>query len=746
MATPKNGRIFTHECRECGETFEVTGTGAHLRRYCDSCRDPFWEEYRRPTHRDIIRTRFCQLDGCTKAIPAKAHLNRKYCSDAHRNEAKNRRVAIQNRAEAEARSLFKAPNNEQNVKQSRQGDVYRRLNEDPLTRQSLIDGTVTASAVAVKWGVSTAAITRAMQAVLMDVAVERQRDEWEQSWRVRALLPRAKMLRLREADPDSQEFHELLDEVVRAYAVFSRWYFRLEGRRPLIKPFHLKWIRSIIYAWATGGKQMILSPPRHGKSEMLIRFVVWFICMDPNIRIGWFCASRDVAELMLGAVKDYLENSEQLIRDVLPPGELFNPGLKSGRPWSRKEIKVAQCNHVGQKSSTLLALGLTSKFLSRDMDLIIIDDPEDFDSTQEEAQRKKARNKLAEIGTRKEEHTAMAFISSRQHPDDIPAHLLALEGTTQSWNTIVDSAHADECPLEPDNPDTYHLHHDCMLFPEVRSYKWLMEKKEEMEVLGVPHAFSMRYLNHPIPEDGQVFDVPLIRDVALNRERGLGLDGLPLGNLVGGIDPSARGIQAAFLWHYRATEPHENLARPVKMSMVDLDAQSAGGVAGAINIICDWYYRYSVVLWYYETNSQQIEFYKLVKEGVAKRMVEEMGFNPINVREHSTGKNKQDAELGISAMAPLYHDGNVDLPYGTNEARVKVNMLLRQLELWTSDGVQSRKALTDIKMAQWFPFVGKIQAFLRDVRAPQMKMSTDDSYPGYDVTEPQWATQYPYGG
>ncbi len=1050
---------FHGECRECGDEFTAYGMGAHLRKYCD-------EHYKGDSTAKPEERRQCQMEGCKKSIPTMRGLNARYCSSQHQMKAQNQRAEARRKAKRQAQSLFKNPQGNDYKKQARQGETYERIQNDPILKQQLLDGVITASAAAVKLDVTTAAVTRAMQAVLQDIAIERQKEEWSQSWKVKAMLPTEMMHTLREVEPDGAIFNLILNHCVKAYATFSRYYFRLEGKRPLVMPFHRKWIASIIRAWAIGGKQLILSPPRHGKaldddtpvrtrrgwvrhgdvevgdeivgrggewrkvtfvhprnydeayrvtmsdgsslvthanhewevvqryggparrietraladdlheadgrrkwriplttvegthtdlpvdpylfgcwlgdgssykaeittaddeiieafrgeypttyeyeqgeattygmvgglyttlksmgvisnkhipdqylnasstqrlavlqglmdtdgwaakngsqqaysttspelaegfrllvtslggtytqrertvdgrpghetaweiyprlphgmeafrlerkqarmtapsarneprrfvasvepvgkrsmrcitvdggiygagldnvmthnSEMLVRFVIWFVCMDPNIRIGWFCASRDVAELMLGAVKDHLDNNERLINDVLPPGELFNPGLKSGKPWSRKEIKVAQCTHVGQKSSTLLALGLTSKFLSRDMDLIVIDDPEDFDSTQEEAQRKKARNKLAEIGTRKEEHTAMAYISSRQHPDDIPAHLLALEGTRQAWNTIVDSAHDAACGLEPDNPDTYDLHQDCMLFPQVRTYRWLMEKKEEMEVLGVPHAFSMRYLNHPIPEDGQVFDVPVIRDVALNRHRGLGLDGLPLGHLAAGLDPSARGIQASFLWHYTTDTRYE---QPIKMSMVDLDASKAGGVAGAVDIICDWFHRYGVTLWFYETNSQQIEFYGLVKEGVRKRMEAEMGHNPITIKDHSTGQNKKDAELGISAMAPLYHNGNVDLPYGTNEARVKVNMLLRQLELWTSDGVQTKKALTDIKMAQWFPFVGRIQRALKDARTLQVREGSESSYSNYSGNDVAWETAYPMGG
>jgi len=444
----------------------------------------------------------------------------------------------------------------------------------------------------------------------------------------------------------------------------------------------------------------------------------------------WVAANADVAKLMLGAVKDHLENNEKLTRDTLAPGLRYRPERMGNKPWSAKEIKVSQQKRVGQKSSSMIALGRTSKILSRDVDLLIVDDLEDFDTTRELAQRTYSKNKFAEIGTRKEEHTAWVNIGSRQHPDDLTNSLMKMEGSLQAWKVIVDTAHSDGCG---EDPQDLYAHHDCVLFPDVRSYRWLMEKKTEMDALGIPGAFEMRYLNHPIPTEGIVFDIPLIKEMALDNERGLGLDDLPLGRLVAGLDPSARGVQASFLWHYT----------PEHLSMVDLETQHAGGQEGAIFIIREWYDKYGLTTWFYETNSQQLDFYKHIKKEIAKTHPD------ITIRGHETsGQNKKDPELGISSMAPKYHDGTISLPYGTQSARQKVNMLLRQLELWTTDGVKNKRVLTDIKMAQWFPWAGKIQAWMKEDRKALTVQQDVGSYPGFDAgfNQAPWQTNYPSGG
>ena len=674
--------------------------------------------------------RVCHLPECLNKIPPSRSSRAKYCTKQHMQRAMARRQRDKKKAEQQAKLIALGVTD---APTARRGDAYQALMDEDNEHLTdlLLEGKLDANYLANIFGFSKSAILRAEQAVRITRRMRVLKKEWEPSWKVRAMIPTWKLERLKDLGPhgeDTDEFQRLVDELVRSYAVFSRYYFTLEGRRPIVADFHLEWIRSIIVAYTTGGKQLILSPPRHGKSEMLVRFAVWVITMFPNIRIMWVAANTDVAKLMLGSVKDHLTNNERLLSDVLPPGEKFKPKREEGKPWSMREIKVAQCTHVGQKSSTMVALGRTTKILSRDVDLLIVDDLEDLDTVLEPKQREYSRQKFAEIGTRKEERTGWVNICSRQHPDDIPSKLMSLEGTPLAWRTIVNSAHDEACGLD-ENVVEGHDDNGCVLFPKVRSYRWLMEKKLENEALGLPGAYEMRYLNRPIPETGIVFDIPLIKEVALDHSRGLGIEGLGAGRLVAGLDPSARGTQAAFLWHYANHT----------LSMVDLETQEAGGIDGAIDVILRWYNEYGVNTWYFETNAQQSEFYKMVKREVLKV------YPMISIKEHNTGRNKQSAELGISAMAPLYHSGNVNLPHGTPEARVKVNLLLRQLELWTTDGIKNQRSKTDIKMAQWFPFAGTIERWMRDDADVELTIQEGSSYPGYgNISSAPWGhTSYP---
>ena len=88
-----------------------------------------------------------------------------------------------------------------------------------------------------------------------------------------------------------------------------------------------------------------------------------------------------------------------------------------GKSWSSSGFTVATRTSVsGIKSPTMVGLGRGGKILSRDCDIIIADDIEDHSSTVQPAARHNTKNWwTTTLGSRKEEHTAMVVIGSRQH-------------------------------------------------------------------------------------------------------------------------------------------------------------------------------------------------------------------------------------------------------------------------------------------------------------------------------------------
>ena len=282
--------------------------------------------------------------------------------------------------------------------QKRRGDYYAIMKKKNFF-DDILQGNKTKKEVANILSCSPSTVSRAVAAYLEDVekeaAIERRGDPFEL-----------------QADVDS--FVEFRDE----------YFLTEQGKNYETPDFQKKWIGAILDSIQHGKRLMVLSPPRHGKTDLLTHFCVYMICKNPNIRIMWCGGNEDIARNSVGAVLDHLENNEGLIQDY-GDWDGFRPSNRGGKSWSSSQFTVATRTVSGIKSPTLVAIGKGGKILSRDADLIIADDIEDHGSTVQPSARENTRNWwTTTLQSRKEEHTGMVVIGSRQHPDDLYHHLL----------------------------------------------------------------------------------------------------------------------------------------------------------------------------------------------------------------------------------------------------------------------------------------------------------------------------------
>ena len=287
------------------------------------------------------------------------------------------------------------------------------------------------------------------------------------------------------ATEDPEAFDQALDTAAEAFVGFRTTFFDTpQGDKYIMKAFHRRWIRSILKAIYLGDRLLILAPPRSGKTDLAIHFAVWLILRNPNVRILWVGASGEMAAKSVDSVRSHLEDNESLRMAYLPAGMTWKPFAQrgGGTVWSKAEFTVATRTVVGSKSPTMAAVGTGGKILSRDTDVIWLDDLEDSTTVAQPGTRDKTREWLdITIESRKEQATALVMIGSRQHPDDLYNHL----ADKDTWSHIVEAAHDPECAL--DENDT-NAHVECMIFPERLSYAFLMEKKEALD----PRSFDMR--------------------------------------------------------------------------------------------------------------------------------------------------------------------------------------------------------------------------------------------------------------
>lgn len=647
----------------------------------------------------------CKSPDCYANLPKG---RRTYCSDRCANREKSRKRRTRLRKEKMQASGDLQGGARKSYRNDNRGVVYSALIESGLGEKIMLEQATQADA-ARALGVTATAISKAMGAVRRHMALQVAQADWRPD-------PEHFELLLTDTEPDVDDpdaFEAWLDDAVARFVKFRETFFATARGPYYTEAFHQRWIKAILRAIYTGGQQMILSPPRHGKSELLVHFCAWLIVRNPNIQILWVGGNEDIAKLMVGKVRSELSKNEELKAAYLPPGDTWEPPGRHGT-WRSDEFTVANQDSTLVKSPTMTAQGRGGTILSRDCDIIITDDIEDQKTTQQPGMRNSTREwYTGDLDSRKEEHTAWIFIGSHQHPDGLSVHLL----DDPAWNAIVDMAHDYiSCNEDPDDPD---LHIECMLFPKLRSYAWLRKKQLSHRALGVEARFDLQYLMRVVGTGLTVFDEDQMK-ACTDESRVFNRIGIPEdARLIAGLDPSSTGYQAAVCWGYSSSTG--------KLYLIDIDNTRGGGVESALQLMKDWRQTHHLHHWVIEENGFQkaIRLNRDVKEWTAKAGVWTEG--------HETqGGNKHDPSYGVASMAGLYKAGLVNLPFAGPAVKERVLSYIKQAVQFDGSTVATRRRgiKSDILMASWFPFK-IIRQWMEEDLAEE---------PGSDEYEPVFAT------
>ena len=617
----------------------------------------------------MAEQKICSNKGCSNKFTARS--NKKiYCSDKC-----NRKAYYKRKKQEEASTQM-------TVSRGEHYEDYVKLYAEKVEKKL-----IQKQQVAKLLEVSNTIVTKMHEAYKVDKANLKKAEDWE--------TPKEALASLR-------KFEDFRDR-----------YFKTEtGEKYETADFHQKWINAILTAIDEGNEQMILSPPRHGKTDLLTHFAVWQICKNPNVRIMWVGGNEEIAKNAVGSVLDHLEHNQKLIEDFCIPGQTFKPKNRSGKSWTAGQFTVATRTVTGIKSPTMVAVGKGGKILSRDSDLIIADDIEDHGTTIQPSAREQTRQWwTTTLSSRKEEHTAIVIIGSRQHPEDLYNFLLE----NPQMHKIVEEAHSTEC-VKPETE--FDEHTDCMLWESKRSYKWLYSRLQAAETTGGKSIFEMVYLNKAFAEGIAMFDVEEI-DNCRDANRVIGQ--VPAGvKLIAGLDPASTGYQAAFLWAVNTDTG--------KMYMIDIENQKGGGIIQARKTIKMWHEKYNLAHWVIEENG----FQRAIRQDTELReYCARMG---IYLEGHQTQKNKFDPIFGVGRMRELFKEQLISLPYGSAESETKSNIYRRQL-IYFSTGASKqsgRNNKSDVVMASWFPM--RVVRRLQKERLAEVGLDYKPSFGEWDIS------------
>lgn len=530
---------------------------------------------------------------------------------------------------------------------------------------------------------------------------------------------------LREAD----DYQAFLNVMLKNPGAFSAYYFDYEMEPyqitvlKLAAGFPITFEESEIYAkedyrWnAKNKKSLILLPAGHGKSTLICKVLPIFeLCRNPNIRMIMIMKNdKDVGKYST-SIRKILETDAKLIRDFGP----FKPS-SDFEPWNSEAINVYK-RKILDEHNTIEFFGAGGSILGHRCDFAIMDDIVTDKNSNTAEQRDKYEKWFDETVA-----TAPRYQWPRDErgrikiPDGIywpPQEEVYYERLVVCGTTF----HPEDLYYKLKNDKNYnYVRYDCWkdgdptkpLSPKLMPIERL---KEEEESAG-PISFARRYRNIAYNEEEMGFQRSWVYGGewhgvefpgCLDRERSWGE--YPSDAFVAvGFDPATGRGRKNNTWPsyvvLAADDEFEEGKDRFQYYLVDIFRRMVG-LEDQISVLLDgdsvtglpgFYTQYNYDIAVVETNSfcTWVMDHHRIKEATNPSR----GPNRANIKGYDNQKKKEDAEMNVLKMQPLFMNGLISIPYKTPQDQLKAKELIDQLLLFP-------KGVHDYCMAMWFAYIG----------------------------------------
>lgn len=179
------------------------------------------------------------------------------------------------------------------------------------------------------------------------------------------------------------------------------------------QPFEIQWFQE---EWIESFKEkkdiLVIAPRFHGKTGIIIAYVIWRLGKNPNLRIKIRCCDDATAIKRLKAIKRSIEKNKR-IRDVFPN---LLPDRSAG--WTDHSIFV-QRDIIDDPEPSVEAKGITSSITGARADLLIADDIVSLENAIERpAERKKVIDRWEDTINLCHDESQIIYICTLYHRDD----------------------------------------------------------------------------------------------------------------------------------------------------------------------------------------------------------------------------------------------------------------------------------------------------------------------------------------
>ncbi len=173
--------------------------------------------------------------------------------------------------------------------------------------------------------------------------------------------------------------------------------------------FHREWQEFL----RDNNRGLLIAAVEHGKTQQLIGKILHLLGNDPTLRIAVISNTMDQGKKLLRQVRTNIERNARL-REVFPD---LRPSTKDEDPWHQTEITVER--PTISKDPSVQCCGIFGAINGSRVDVLLLDDILDFESTRTEQQRDKVLEWLDTTAFRRATRRAKIwFIGTPWHPDD----------------------------------------------------------------------------------------------------------------------------------------------------------------------------------------------------------------------------------------------------------------------------------------------------------------------------------------
>lgn len=429
-----------------------------------------------------------------------------------------------------------------------------------------------------------------------------------------------------------------------------------------------------------GSVTLLLWPPGHGKSTLLVDWCCYKLALNPGFRITVGAASAAHSRKMLRRVKNRMEADSPTPEFVArwgPFAPQSSTDRKSRQPWGADFFDVHKKSRFDEQDYSMVGWGYGGKIIGSRTDLIIIDDVQDTESLGQ-------TDKIFEVLTQdwlsrmigSDTNVHCVIIGSRVGDDDIYQRLMD-EGAVD--DVVMFRAHhpADLWPV-PEGFDAKEKRSPKNLPPEGTRFLW-PERYDRQDYLNMrvnakERGWARNFMQAPVASSEATFTPDMVEAVA-NPLRRIG-DPPPAGvkQVIVSIDPGF-GVNATMACGmgdkltplaWRTDRGLTNNTQIFSILEEYLIAFNTGEVRVTDVIIEDKAFQKG-----------------LLEDETLKALQKRYGFR---VTGHQTGATKNDPDIGIPGMDRLFFQHEIELP-GADDPRT----------------VLARRAL-DGELVSWRPY------------------------------------------